>query len=100
MKYNSNSIDSIDVSASKCNFIPKEENHVVADCSFTIFNYGKVSSITIKPILPNYLNDSVHIEFERNTLTFDRHRKINGRMPFNGIQANGVAFQVHPKRFV
>lgn len=90
VKYNSNEIDSVDISNGKCSFL-SEENIVTADCSFTLFNYGELDKIAIKPILPTYLND-VAIEFERIVVPLDKHRRMNFGLPFKGTQRNGSGF--------
>ncbi len=90
VKYNSNGIDSIDISSGKCSF-KSEENIVTADCSFTLFNYGEVNKIAINPILPNYLDDA-DIEFERIVIPLDKHRRMTFGFPFKGMQRNGSGF--------
>ncbi|WP_442600720.1 hypothetical protein [Paenibacillus sp. KN14-4R] len=88
VKHNSKGIDSIDISKGNCNF-KTEDNHVIANCNFAIFNYGQLDRIAIKPILKNDFYESIGIEFEKNILTFDRHSKRTINMQFIGVQRNG-----------
>lgn len=91
MKYNANDIDSIDISSGKCSF-KSEENHVIADCSFTIFNYGRVTKIAVTPTLPFYPEDSVDIIFEKNILVIETHSRATYSTSFNGVHRNGSDF--------
>lgn len=83
LKHNSNGIDSIDVADLKCRYKTNEGNLVIADCSFELYNYGKVEKISLKPVLNQ---DFVEFDFQSNTLSLDSHSKLNMSMQFNGIQ--------------
>lgn len=88
VKHNSSHIDSINISQSSCSFMTKE-NKVIANCSFTIFNYGTVEKVSINPKIPN---EDFDFEFEKNILSLDKHSKLTRSMQFNGEQRSGNVF--------
>lgn len=87
VKYNSNQVDSVSISNGKCSY-QSEGNHVKANCTLKIFNYGKVENIAVRPILPGYL-DYVDIEFEQKLISLHKHSEFTVGVLFEGNQKNG-----------
>ncbi len=73
---------------SHCSF-HTEEDKAIANCSFTIYNYGKVDEITIKPLL----SDEYGIRFEAKTLPIRKHEKNNLGTWFEGTQNEITGFR-------
>lgn len=91
VKRNSTSIHSIDISNSRCSYKSSEDN-VEANCTFTIFNYGNVNVISIKPVIKLGINEEIEIEFESNTLSLDKRSKFNVNIPFSGMNKSKSSF--------
>lgn len=83
-KYDKSGLESLDYAKreSRCNF-QSEGNKVKANCSFTIFNYGKEGKVTIKPILSDNFAD---IDFETRGLILQPHTKVTVGVEFSGYQ--------------
>ncbi len=88
LKYNAAGRNSMDISNSSC-YVRTEENKLLADCSFTIYNYGELDQIIIKPTLSYEMLGKEQIDFGVNTLALEPHRKMNIRIPFKGTPKDG-----------
>lgn len=97
LKNNSDSITSIDYSKknSECN-IRTEGNQVKAVCSLTLFNYGNVKEVKVKPIL---MYNSSEISFESSVIHLSPHYKDDVEIDFHGIQHNGTDFSGSTQEF-
>ncbi|WP_027084427.1 hypothetical protein [Cohnella panacarvi] len=73
---------------SHCTF-QSDEYKVMASCSFTIYNYGNVDEMTIKPIL----SDEYGIRFEAKTLPLREHEKNSFGTQFEGTQNEMTGFR-------
>ncbi|MBO9599377.1 MAG: hypothetical protein J7559_16340 [Cohnella sp.] len=78
---------------SHCSF-RSEEDKVIANCSFTMYNYGNEEEITIKPIL----SDEYGIRFEARTLSIRKHEKNNFGTWFEGTQNENTGFHGSSRR--
>lgn len=86
VKYNSHDVSSVDISKGTCN-VRSEVSNLTLECSFDIYNYGRVETIAITPLLPPSSIDPADYQFKRHTLTFSpnaRKGKMSTGMVFNG----------------
>jgi len=88
LKHNSTGITSIDYSKNKtkCNFTYKVDQ-ILAQCSISLYNYGKLEEITIKPVDLYHENEAV---FESRTIAISPHTQFGLSVQFEGEFLNGT----------
>jgi len=86
LKHNSTGITSIDFSRdkTKCHFTYKEDQ-ILAQCSISLYNYGKLEEITIKPVDLYHENEVV---FESKAIGISPHSQFGLWMQFEGKLRN------------
>lgn len=87
VKHNAQGDDSVDVTVASCRYNINDKQ-TEAECTFTLFNYGKAESLTIRPIFTKQMNGLTDMKFEKNELSMDRHSKFDGTMKFQGRLPN------------
>ncbi|QGQ99060.1 hypothetical protein EHS13_31375 [Paenibacillus psychroresistens] len=87
IRHNTTGLASIDYSKkkSKCSYL-SEEKQIKANCSFTLYNYGNLTTITLNPIMKNSLSA---FQFEPIEISISPHSKVTLGMPFLAKQSNG-----------
>jgi len=75
----------------KCSYISDEasETGVTASCSFILFNYGKSSEVSIRPI------EDPTIEFKAERISLSAHSKNWFHLAFTGEQKVGNGYSGH-----
>jgi hypothetical protein len=87
IRHNTTGLASIEYSnkKSKCSF-QTEEDQVKANCSFTLYNYGNLTTITLKPVLKN---SSSAFQFDPKEISISPHSRVTLGMPFFAKRSNG-----------
>lgn len=91
LKYNATGHDSIAIADSECK-VNYEEANFRMECRLTLFNYGHVERVALKPILPADLKNQVNATFESSSLALDPHRKKTMTVSFAGVQQSSDRF--------
>ena len=91
LKYNATGHDSIAIKDSQCK-VNYEEADFRMECKVTLFNYGNIERVALKPILPPDLNNQVNATFESSSLRLDPHRKKTMTVAFAGVQQSNDRF--------
>lgn len=79
--YNSDSIDSIDITDGQCSY-SAEDRSAQAICSFTLYNYGKRESVVIRPLTIS--DQGKEIVFKEHEVTLKPQQKDTMSIRFNG----------------
>ncbi|MFC5528301.1 hypothetical protein [Cohnella yongneupensis] len=92
IKHNATGMDSFDYSKkdSSCTIRSDKPNNnqLTANCSFTIFNYGNESQLTVRPIV----SSEADLQFEAKKIMIPSHTKVNVGAMFDGVQNRGTGF--------
>ncbi|MGG6310746.1 hypothetical protein [Paenibacillus macerans] len=89
-KFYATGVSSLDYAQkeSQCS-LQSEGKQVKANCSFTIYNYGQVEEITLKPLFSDHFAD---IEFEPSAISLQPHRKMKMNKEFYGKLIEDTGF--------
>lgn len=88
VKQNAVDAASVDIANGNCQF-KTDQNELLLNCTFTIYNYGKADRIELAPIIPEWLQTDGFPAFNANQLDIPKRKKTTYTMPFTSTLNNG-----------